>query len=101
MASAPSNPHKHPFVRWNSGAMAYEETAVYDQETGAKKLVWPIDQKEIVATSDGRYALTPPAPKPEPAPVLASEPEPEAPEETAPEPQRRRGPGRPPKNQES
>lgn len=66
MAIQVMNPHKHPFVRWNAGASTYEETFVYDQETGKKILVWPIDQKELLAQADGRFALTPPAPKPEP-----------------------------------
>lgn len=90
MASSARNPHLHPFVKWSQETKSYEESFVYDQVTGEKVLGWPIDVRDMLKQKDGRYALTPPAPK-EDESVTEAQPS----ESAAPEAPARRGPGRP------
>lgn len=108
----PRNPFSHPFVRFvrdgDGSTGHYEESAVYNAQTGHRKLCWPIDAKEMVATGGWSYtrptddqmaaarAAAPSAGEPDLS--LPSDPtlDPEPDEVTA-EPVRR-GPGRPRKN---
>ena len=98
------NPFSHPFVRYarRGDALVPVESVVYNVNTGERKLCWPIDGKEMVAT--GGWSFEPVEPKasvPVPAPVAAfvaeadSEPNPPATESAIPAPEFKRGPGRP------
>lgn len=92
----------HPFIkavtRNVNGVSVLEEieSVVYNVETGARKLVWPIDGKEMVATGGWSWEpVEPKAVEPEAQSVSVSAPEPEA---FAPAPEFKRGPGRPRKS---
>lgn len=93
----PANPYSHPFVLIRDGK--YVESVVYNAETGARKLVWPIDAREMVKS--GGWSFDPPAPR-EATHESASEPiqgNPTAPvAEIAPAAEYKRGPGRPRKS---
>lgn len=106
----PRNPFSHPFVRFvpDEGTGHYIESAVYNVQTGQRKLCWPVDGKEMVATGGWSWE------RPTAEQIAAANAKPEVMEEVpdAPISDRslapadhelaaepiRRGPGRPRKN---
>lgn len=91
----------HPFIKTvtrnvNGVAVLEElESAVYSVETGERRLVWPIDGKEMVKTGGWSWEpVEPKAAEPEAQPESVSVSAPVA-EAFAPAPEFKRGPGRP------
>ena len=95
---APANPYGHPFVRFvkRGDAGFYVESCVYNVKTGERRLCWPVDAKEMVATGGWSFEpVTPASSEPEMFNPPAPEPEPAMAGEPGGATEYRRGPGRP------